>query len=538
MRSPCDEAELARWECDPRVAAAAKPWVLAVAILGSSLAFVDGTAVNVALPRLQTIFGVSLATAQWIALAYALGLAALLLVGGALGDRFGRRRVFGIGVVGFALASAGCGLARSVTGLIAWRAAQGVGAALLVPGSLALLSASFPESERGRAIGTWAGVSGISAAIGPVLGGWIVQRWSWRWIFFINLPLAAAAVLILRRRVPECRAAVARPRLDLAGALLTLVGLGGLTFGLLEAPLWGWGYPVVVVALAAGGLALAGFVVVEARSPAPLVPLALFRSRDFAGANLVTLLLYAALNGALFFVPFDLIQVQGYAPAAAGAALLPFVVIMFGLSRWAGGLVTRHGARLPLVVGPLVSALGFLALARPAIGGTYWMTFFPALVLLGLGMVVTVAPLTTTVMGAVPRDHAGVAAGINNAVSRVAALIAVAVLGLVMQAGFARHLAPRLAARGAPAAVARAVLRQRARLAAAELPPLPDARLRAASRAAIDESFVDGFRAVMLVAAALAALSAASAALLVSGRLPAPQERRDRAAGRPAEAGA
>lgn len=492
-------------------------WVLAAAIAGSSMVFVDGTVVNVALPVLQRTLGADVADAQWVVEAYALFLAALLLVGGSLGDRFGRRKVFGAGVLVFALASAACGAAPGVEWLIAARAAQGIGGALLVPGSLALISAAFPARERGRAIGTWSGATAIFTALGPVLGGWLVENASWRWIFFLNVPLAALTLAVLAFRVPESRDEDAPERLDVPGAVLATAGLGGLVFGLIESSRLGWTSPVVLASLAVGAAGLAAFVAVEARSPAPMMPLELFRSRTFAGANLLTLLLYAALGGAMFFLPFNLIDVQGYSATAAGAAFLPFIVLMFALSRWSGGLVDRYGARLPLTVGPLVAAAGFALHARPGVGGSYWSAWLPAILVLGLGMAISVAPLTTAVMGAVEVRHAGVASGVNNAVSRAAGLLAIAGLGIVALAAFNASLDRRLGALGVPEPVVHALAPERIRLAAAEAPPGVEGALRRSINLAIDHAFVDAFRAVMLIAAALAVLSALAAFLTIGG---------------------
>ncbi|HVT56919.1 MAG TPA: DHA2 family efflux MFS transporter permease subunit [Thermoanaerobaculia bacterium] len=493
------------------------PWILVATILGSGMVFVDGTVVNVALPALQRDLGATVADVQWVVEAYAVLLAALLLVGGALGDRFGRRRLFACGVAAFALASAGCGRAPAIGWLIAWRAIQGAAAALLVPGSLAILAAAYPPRRRGRAIGTWSGATGITAAIGPLLGGWLIDHASWRWVFFLNLPLAAAVLLATWWRVPESRDPQSVPGLDWAGAALATLGLAGVTFGLIELPRLGAGHPAVAAALAGGGLALAGFMAVEARGRHPMMPLSLFRSRVFAGANLLTLFLYAGLGGALFFLPFNLIQVQHYSATAAGAALLPLILIMFLLSRWAGGFAERRGARLPLTIGPAIAAVGFALFALPGQGGSYWTTYFPAVVVLGLGMVTSVAPLTTTVMGAVEVRHAGLASGINNAVSRVAGLLAVATLGIVVAAAFGRGLDRRLQRLDLPAASRRALAAEAAKMTAAAPPPGLTADQAARVQQALAASFLDGFRLAMLSAAALA-LAAAASGRLTLGR--------------------
>jgi EmrB/QacA subfamily drug resistance transporter len=508
-RLPCDAGVIRSRRAEPGHTAAHGAWVLAATIIGSAMVFVDGTVVNVALPALQRALGADVADVQWVVESYALSLAALLLAGGSLGDRFGRRRIFGIGVALFAAASVGCGMAPDAGWLIGMRAVQGVGGALLVPGSLALISASFTPDRRGRAIGTWSGVSAIAAGLGPVLGGWLIENASWRWIFFVNV-LPAAAVLLVLARVPESRDPDAG-RLDLPGAALATVGLGGIVFGLIEAGRLGWGDPIIRGSIGAGIAALAAFAVVERRVRSPMVPMGLFRSRTFAGANLLTLLLYAALGGALFFLPFNLIQVQGYGAAAAGAALLPFIVLMFVLSRWSGGLVDRYGARLPLTVGPLIAAAGFALHALPGVGGSYWTTWFPAVVVLGLGMAVSVAPLTTAVMGAVDDRHAGVASGINNAVSRTAGLVAVAAFGLVALGAFGRSLDGRMRAMRVAPEVRAAMEAQRIRLADAQPPAGVDGATRAALERAVDLAFVDAFRWIMLLAAALAVLSAVAA---------------------------
>jgi EmrB/QacA subfamily drug resistance transporter len=497
----------------------AERWTLVAATLGSSMAFADGTIVNVALPAIQRELGADASQAQWVIESYALFLASLLLVGGALGDRYGRRRVFMIGVALFTAAALGCAFSATAGQLIAARAVQGIGAALLVPGSLALISAAYDEDHRGAAIGTWSAFSGIAAAIGPVIGGFLVDHYSWSWAFLLNVPIAVVLWLICATRVEETRGSAAESAgLDWPGAALATVGLAGVVYAFIEAPNVGWGAMAVIVALIAGLVALALFVVVEWRSRSPMLPLQLFRDRDFAGANLLTLLLYAALGGGLYFFPLNLIQIQGYPASAAGAALMPFVVILFVLSRWAGQLVKRVGARIPLVVGPLIAGAGFALFALPSVGGTYWTTFFPAVCVLGLGMAITIAPLTTTVMNTVGTGLAGVASGVNNAVSRAAGLLAIAMLGIVMSNFFNSSLDQHLSAAKLPPKFVSAISEQRQRLGAIEIPKGNSQQEVEAAKSAVSQSFVAGFRWVMLVSAGLAVLSALGAFVLISGK--------------------
>jgi EmrB/QacA subfamily drug resistance transporter len=498
----------------------ARNWVLAATILGSSMAFIDSTVVNVALPALQASFHATVVDLQWVVESYGVFLGALILVGGSFGDRFGRRLIFVAGVLIFALASAGCGVASNIHQLIIARGVQGAGAALLVPGSLAIISTSFDEKSRGLAIGTWSGFTAITTAVGPVVGGWLVEHASWRWVFFLNLPIAAAVVAISLWRIPESRSARAG-RVDWVGAILATAGLGSLVIGFVESLNLGWRSPLVFGSLILGVGCLIAFVFVEAASTVPTLPLALFKSRSFSGANLLTLFLYAAVGAFFFSFPLNLIQVQGYSTTATGAAILPLILLMFFLSRWSGGLVVRYGSRAPLIVGPLIVALGFALFAAPSIEGSYWKEFFPAVIVLGFGMAVTVAPLTTVVMNSVTKDRVGTASGINNAVARVASVLAIAVLGIVIVKAFASQLNSSLAHLMLPPGVLAELQANENKLAGLQVPAGLSPSMKAVIDVSIREAFVFGFRVVMLICAALSLGSAAAAwSLIPKDRLP------------------
>ena len=402
--------------------------MLLATILGSGIAFLDSTVVNVALPTIGRELDAGISSLQWVVNAYTLTLSGFLLLGGSLGDHYGRRRVFVIGVVWFAVASLLCGLAPTDEALVAARALQGIGGALFTPGSLAIIEASFRREDRGPAIGAWSGLGGVTAALGPFLGGWLIQTGSWRLIFLINLPLAAVVVWVSVRHVPESRDPGATGRLDWAGAALAAVGLAGVVYALTDGPGLGWTSSRILVAGLVGVAALAGFLVWERRTRNPMLPLDIFASRQFSAANAVTFVVYGALGGSLFLLPIQLQQVVGYSPLASGVALVPITVLMLLLSARAGRLSARIGPRLPMTLGPLLVAAGFALLARIGPGASYLLDILPASLVYGFGLTLTVAPLTATVLAAAPAEHAGVASAVNNDVARTAGLLAVAVL--------------------------------------------------------------------------------------------------------------
>lgn len=411
-----------------RLASGPGRWVLTATVLGSALAAIDATVVGIALPAIGREFGVGLGALQWVVTAYTLTLAGLLLVSGSLGDKFGRKRVFTIGVIWFAVASVLNSVAPDPGFLIAARALQGVGAALLTPGSLAIISATFAPDDRSKAIGAWAGFSGVGTAIGPFIGGWLVAAYSWRLIFVINVPLAALVVRVTMQHVPETRDPDATGPIDMVGAGLVTVGLIGLTYGLIQGPVSGWAAPAVIAALAAGIILLGAFVAREHRTPYPMLSLGLFASRQFTVTNIVTFIVYGAIGGALFLLPIALQQVSGYTALQAGISLLPVTVIALALSRQSGALAARIGPRLQLSAGPILIGLGFALFVLVGRSGNYLTEVLPGVVVLGFGLVATVAPLTSTVLAAVSANHADMASAVNNDVARAASLLAVALL--------------------------------------------------------------------------------------------------------------
>jgi EmrB/QacA subfamily drug resistance transporter len=494
-----------------------QPWVIAAASLGSGMAFLDSTVMNVALPALQADLGASSREVQWAYGAFALVLSALILVGGTLGDRFGRRRLFVLGAAIFGAASAWCALASDPGQLVAARAVQGVGGALLVPASLAIVGASFEGKQRAKAIGAWGALSGLAMAVGPVLGGWLVDDVSWRAAFLITPWMAVVAIPIALSHVPESRDPEAH-RLDLLGAILATGGLAGVVYALIEASTLGLGDPRVLAAFVVGVITLSAFVFVEHHAKDPMVPPSLLHSRGFAGANLVTLLFYMALTGSLFFLPFLMMQVHGYSAFASGSVFLPFVAMALLFGRLSGRISARFGAKVPLIVASLSLAAGLLLFALPgADHGSYWTSFFPAMVVQGFGMALAITPLTTAALGSVEAEHSGLASGVNNAVARLAGLLAVAVLGVLVYAAFSASLDARLEKVEMPGDIRSATEAAKADLGAAEAPEGVDARTAAQIEDAIDESFVAGFRTVMLVSTGLALASALVAALMVGG---------------------
>ena len=495
--------------------------VLLATILASSMAFIDGSALDVAASSLQRDLGLNGSQLLWVVNAYLLFLSALILVGGSLGDRYGRKRIFMLGILLFTGASMACGFAQDANFLILARSIQGIGGALMVPGSLSIISAYFPPDQRGRAIGTWSTFSTLTTLGGPVIGGWLAGQGLWRAVFFINVPLAAVALYTLITKVPESRAERVEGRLDILGAALATVGLAALTFGFLQAPDYGLSDPRVIGALALGVVALIAFLVVEARSTHPMMPLRLFRSHTFSGANLLTLFLYAALRVAPFFFTLNLIQVQGYPPEIAGSTFLPFSILLALMSRWSGGLIDRVGARIPLIAGPAITAVGFALMALPGITSgpdQYWVTYFPSVIVLGVGMGITVAPLTTAVMGSAPQGSTGVASGINNAVARTAGVLAVAILGALAIGIFSSNLDARTNALEIPEQAKTELRAQAPQFGAAQPPASLTEEQAAAASEAIKLSFVDTFRLIAGIATTLAVLSAVMAALLIENR--------------------
>jgi EmrB/QacA subfamily drug resistance transporter len=490
-------------------AATSGAWIVAATVLGSSLVFIDGSVVSIALPVLQEAFHATTFDAQWVVEGYTLVLGAFMLLCGGLGDRYGRKRLFVMGIITFALGSILCGMANSMTALIGARLLQGAGGTMLAPASLALLGATFEGEARGKAVGTWSGWTALTSAIGPVAGGAIVDHFGWRWVFFINVPIALAVLVIAVRHIRESRDEDESGPLDILGSIVVSLGLGLVVYAFVFSGLSGWN-ETAIGSLVAGVVLLIGFVVLEGHVKNPILPLGLFANREFSGINAMTLLLYAALSGVFFFLPFVLIQVDGYSATVAGFSMLPFVALMVALSRYSGALTYRVGRRTMLVTGPSVTALGFCALAfLPNMH--YWTGVFPAVILVGIGMGLTVAPLTTTMIDSVPEHNVGVASGVNNAVSRVAGLLAVAILGSLIAFAFDSHVSKRADAASFSAQQRADLAAQRSAMAAARF---HDPR----ETAVVKGAYLDGFRVVSLACVLLTLGSALIAATTLSNR--------------------
>ena len=496
------------------------------------MAFIDGTALSVALPALQTDLRATGANLLWVTNGFSLPLAALLLFGGALGDSFGRRRIFIIGIVAFTTASLACGLAPDISTLIAARVAQGVGGALMIPGSLAMISTSFAPAERGKAIGLWSAFSVLATTIGPVFGGLLAGAGLWRGVFFINLPLAAIALTVLMLKIPADAKPTEPKRVDGWGALSVTIGLAGFNYGLIQWSKTSFNDPAVYGPLLIGVVSLGVFVFLQQRVEQPLLPLDVFKSRTLTGASLLSFLFYMGFHGTLFFLPLNLIQVQGYAPTLAGLTQVPLMVLLVSLSAWAGRMVDRRGPRRPLTIGPALAGLGFLLLAWPGVTAgpsEFWTSFLPGLILVGVGLGLTATPLSTTVMISVPSQRLGLASGINSSLTRLAGVFAIAVFGPVMLALFSRSLEARAVQLDLPAAALAQLKHEAAKLAVAEIPSGLSVESALTVRQAIKWAFVDAFRWTMGIAAGVCWLGALIGARLLPDH-GSPETNRDAAA--------
>jgi len=498
-----------------QVSSTQKKWALAATIIGSGMAFINGSVVNVALPAIQDSLNATVADMQWVISIYTFILGTLILTGGSAGDYYGRKRVFGTGVFVFLLSTIWCGLAPDVQQLIYARAGQAIGGAMMIPGSLAIITDLYEKEQRGKAIGTWSGFTALSTAAGPLLGGILVDQFSWRFIFLISIPLAIIVLIILFWRVPESKAAGSNGHPDWKGALLATLGLGLICYGLIKASESGIGHPEVWITLTSGALVFAAFIWVEHAVANPMMPPGLFGSKSFTGANLVTMFFYLSLAGVFFLLPFNFIQIQGYSATAAGAAFIPFPLLVGGLSRWSGGMVVRFGAKPMLIAGPLLAGFGFLLLGLHGTSSNYWTSFFPGIFFMGLGVAVSFAPMNTTVMSSVPRKDAGTASGINKAISRLSGMLSVALLGALAILLFGYELLELMQQGEIPQQVQQQLMNEKSSLAKASIPEGLTPAMQAALEQSIRESFLNSFRKVMFVSAGLVTLGAISAALLV-----------------------
>jgi EmrB/QacA subfamily drug resistance transporter len=492
-------------------------WTLLSTILASSLVFIDSTALNVALPALQKDLGITGTELLWVINGYALFLSALLLVGGSLGDLYGRNKVFLIGLAVFSVSSLFCGISQTPLQLIIARSFQGIGGALLTPGSLSILSSQFSSENRGKAIGIWSTFSALTAIFGPILGGWLAGMGLWRVIFFINIPLSIIVFVTMIAKVPESKNPQAE-KLDFWGALLVTLGLGGITYGFIESPNHGFGDIQIMTSLLIGGASLIGFILVQRYSKHPMMPLQLFKSSTFSGGNLLTLFVYAALGGAMFFLPLNLIQIQGYSELNAGLAMLPIIFSIAGISTQMGKYVDRHGVRLPLIIGPIITSVGFFLFSVNCITAgpeDYWQTFFISFLLIGVGMGITVAPLTTAVMGAVSEDNAGIASGINNTVARAAGVLAIALLGSLALFSFNKSIEQKISGMDLTESIKNEIMLESSKLAGAEVPEALSADNKIIIKQVYKDSFIEAFNKVIYIAAIMTFLGGIMALIFI-----------------------
>lgn len=489
--------------------------ILTATVIGAGMVYLDGTVVTVALPRIQQEFNASVSGLQWLIDIYILFLTVPILVAGSLSDRYGRRKLFNIGLIGFTLASAWCGAATSLEQLIIARVFQGIFGAIVLPGSLAILNASFPAGKRGRVVGTWSAFTPITTAIGPLLGGWLVDNVSWRAAFYINLPLGLLTLLISLRFVPESKSEVIPDSQDWPGAALVTLGLGSLIFGLIEGPKRGWGDPLVWIAMIGSIVCLIAFCLVELKVKHPMIPFTLFKDRAFSGVTLVTFVLYFAMSGVFFFLTLNLQQIQGFSATTAGAAFMPIIILLFLISRWAGSYADKFGPRLLMIIGPAIIAAGFFLYMLPGAGANYWLTFLPATVVFGVGLGVTVAPLTTVALASVPIQLSGLASGVSNAVSRVGTMLAVALLGFLMVLQFSASLRYETRSLDLSQTDHQFLEEEALKLGGAEAPATLTSELVEGVETAIDRAFIDAFRLMMGLCAVLALVSSGVSALMI-----------------------
>jgi EmrB/QacA subfamily drug resistance transporter len=492
-----------------------KKWALAATIIGSGMAFINGSVVNVALPAIQEALDSSVSDMQWVVSIYTFILGTLILTGGSAGDYYGRKRVFGTGVFVFLLSTVWCGLAPDVQQLIIARGGQAIGGAMMIPGSLAIITDLYEKEQRGKAIGTWSGFTALASAAGPLLGGILVDQFNWRFIFLISVPMAIAVLIILYWRVPESNTGDKSGQPDWMGALLATLGLGLICYGMIEASELGLYSPIVLSTIILGGVVFAGFVILERNIEQPMVPPKLFKSLNFSGANLVTMSFYFSLAGVFFLLPFNFIQIHGYSATAAGAAFIPFPLLVGGLSRWSGGMIVRFGARPLLVAGPVITSIGFVLLGIYGLESSYWVNFFPGIFFMGLGVAVSFAPLNTTVMSAVDREEAGTASGVNKAVSRLSGMLSVALLGALAISIFGQQLSKSMQGKGIEANIQQQMMTETTSLAKADVPDNVPEETKIQLERSIEEAFLLSFRIAMFVAAGLVFLGAICAYFMI-----------------------